>query len=128
MKNRLTLLALGMYLLGIIPMVAQDAETSQDLRLQNSTTSFHEAMQAPDKGIPHDLFEKARCAVIIPGVKKPAFIVGGKYGRGFVSCRANGIPVGSPKSTVLASVPGTPRSKEALIAISHKGKNRSCTL
>jgi lipid-binding SYLF domain-containing protein len=47
-------------------------------------------MQAPDKGIPHDLFDKARCAVIIPGVKKAAFIVGGKYGRGFVSCRANG--------------------------------------
>jgi Las17-binding protein actin regulator len=41
----------------------------------------------PDKGIPLDLFNKAECIVIIPGVKKAAFIVGGKYGLGFVSCR-----------------------------------------
>jgi lipid-binding SYLF domain-containing protein len=44
-------------------------------------------MAAPDKGIPLDLFNKAECIVIIPGVKKAAFIFGGKYGRGFVSCR-----------------------------------------
>jgi lipid-binding SYLF domain-containing protein len=47
-------------------------------------------MHMPDKGIPRDLFDKSRCVVIIPGVKKAAFIVGGKYGRGFVSCRRNG--------------------------------------
>ena len=90
MKSRMILFALGLFLVGARPMFAQDPETSPDMRLQNSMRSFHEVMQAPDKGIPHDLFDKARCAVIIPGVKKAAFIVGGKYGRGFVSCRANG--------------------------------------
>ena len=44
-------------------------------------------MCEPDKGIPRDLFEKARCIVIITDLKKAAFLVGGKYGRGFVSCR-----------------------------------------
>jgi SH3 domain-containing YSC84-like protein 1 len=61
-----------------------------DKRLQNSTLAFREIMQEPDKGIPRDLLDKSRCVVIIPGVKKAAFVVGGKYGRGFVSCRRNG--------------------------------------
>ncbi|MGA2420267.1 MAG: YSC84-related protein [Candidatus Acidiferrum sp.] len=47
-------------------------------------------MHIPDKGIPRDLYNKSRCVVIIPGVKKAAFIIGGKYGRGFVSCRREG--------------------------------------
>jgi SH3 domain-containing YSC84-like protein 1 len=90
MKSGAVLMAVGLSLVGAGSMHAQSPESSPDRRLQNSTTSFHEVMQAPDNGIPHDLFDNARCAVIIPGVKKAAFIVGGKYGRGFVSCRANG--------------------------------------
>lgn len=58
-----------------------------DKRLQNSLLSFREVMHEPDKGIPRDLLHTSRCVIIIPGVKKGAFIVGGKYGRGFVSCR-----------------------------------------
>ncbi|MGA8230125.1 MAG: YSC84-related protein [Candidatus Acidiferrales bacterium] len=54
-------------------------------------------MREPDKGIPRDLFDRARCVVIIPGVKKGAFVVGGKYGRGFVSCRSGEKgPFGAP--------------------------------
>jgi lipid-binding SYLF domain-containing protein len=66
---------------------ANDSEETPDQRLRNAHSSFHEMMAAPDKGIPLDLFNKAECIVIIPGVKKAAFIFGGKYGRGFVSCR-----------------------------------------
>jgi lipid-binding SYLF domain-containing protein len=44
-------------------------------------------MATPDKGIPQDLLDKAACAVIVPNVKKGAFIVGAKYGRGFIVCR-----------------------------------------
>ena len=66
---------------------ASDSEETPDQRLRNAHSSFHEMMAAPDKGIPLDLFNKAECIVIIPGVKKAAFIFGGKYGRGFVSCR-----------------------------------------
>jgi len=80
------LLCLG----GTAPILGQEPETSPDKRLQNAAVSFREVMHEPDKGIPRDLFDKARCIVIIPGVKKAAFIVGGKYGRGFVSCRRGG--------------------------------------
>jgi lipid-binding SYLF domain-containing protein len=56
-------------------------------RLKQSAAVLTEVMGAPDKGIPQDLLEKSQCVVIVPGLKKAAFIVGGKYGKGFVSCR-----------------------------------------
>lgn len=72
----------------VTPIIsAQQGEDTPDQRLRNAHSTFHEVMDMPDKGIPVDLFNKAECIVIIPGVKKAAFIVGGKYGRGFVSCR-----------------------------------------
>jgi lipid-binding SYLF domain-containing protein len=66
---------------------ASDADDKPDQRLRNAHAGFHEVMEQPDKGIPLALFDKAKCIVIIPGVKKGAFIVGAKYGRGYVSCR-----------------------------------------
>ena len=59
-------------------------------RLEESSLVLKEVMDAPDKGIPEDLLEKAHCVVIVPGMKKAAFIVGGKYGKGFLSCRVAG--------------------------------------
>jgi lipid-binding SYLF domain-containing protein len=54
-------------------------------------------MATPDKGIPQDLIAKAQCVIIIPGMKKAAFVVGAEYGRGFAECRkADGIGWGSP--------------------------------
>ena len=58
-----------------------------DRRLDESAAVLSEIMAAPDKGIPEDLLKKAHCIAIVPGLKKGAFIVGGKYGKGFVSCR-----------------------------------------
>jgi len=59
-------------------------------RLDEAATVLHEIMATPDKGIPNDLLEKANCIVIVPGLKKGAFIVGGQYGKGFVNCRYSG--------------------------------------
>jgi len=56
-------------------------------RLDEAAAVFTEIMSTPDKGIPQDLLEKAHCAVIVPGMKKGAFIIGAKYGKGFVTCR-----------------------------------------
>jgi lipid-binding SYLF domain-containing protein len=55
--------------------------------LKTSAEVLTEIMSAPDKGIPDELLEKAQCVVIVPGVKKAAFIVGGQYGKGFIECR-----------------------------------------
>ncbi|HEV8412844.1 MAG TPA: lipid-binding SYLF domain-containing protein [Bryobacteraceae bacterium] len=59
-------------------------------RLQAAAESLKEVMDTPDKSIPQDLLSRAQCIVIVPGLKKGAFIVGAKYGKGFVSCRRSG--------------------------------------
>jgi lipid-binding SYLF domain-containing protein len=59
-------------------------------RLQAAADSLKEVMDVPDKSIPQDLLSRAQCIVIVPGLKKGAFIVGAKYGKGFVSCRRSG--------------------------------------
>ena len=44
-------------------------------------------MATSDRAIPQDLLQKAECVVIVPGMKKGAFIVGANFGRGYFSCR-----------------------------------------
>ena len=62
------------------------AETAAE-RLASSAEVFREIMRTPDKGIPQDLLNKAQCVIVVPGMKKGAFVVGGQYGRGFAECR-----------------------------------------
>jgi SH3 domain-containing YSC84-like protein 1 len=68
-----------------LPRMPDSKDT--DKRLAESADVLREIMSTPDKGIPKDLLDKAACVVVIPGVKKGAFIVGAKYGRGFIVCR-----------------------------------------
>jgi lipid-binding SYLF domain-containing protein len=56
-------------------------------RLREAAAVFSEIMATPDKGIPQDLLDKAHCIVIVPSLKTAAFIVGGKYGKGYLTCR-----------------------------------------
>ncbi len=67
------------------PLMAADNEPAR--RLDESAAVFSEIMGAPDTGIPRDLLAKAHCAVIVPELKTAAFMVGGKYGKGYISCR-----------------------------------------
>ncbi len=72
------------------------ADTAAE-RLNASATVLKEIMEAPDQGIPEDLLGKAHCVAVIPGVKKAGFIIGAKYGRGFLMCRKDiGAGWGSP--------------------------------
>ena len=67
--------------------VASAADESKDNdRLRNSGTVLKEILDVPDN-IPQDLLDKADCVVVFPSVLKAAFIVGGSYGRGAMSCR-----------------------------------------
>jgi len=75
----------GIAVLAAIPVAAKQAPTVN--RLDDAAVVLSEIMDSPDKGIPQDLMEKAHCVVVVPGMKKGAFIVGGKYGKGFLSCR-----------------------------------------
>jgi lipid-binding SYLF domain-containing protein len=71
--------------LALPPLVAKDSEPVK--RLEEAAAVISEIMATPDKGIPQDLLERGHCIVIVPGLKKGAFIVGGKYGKGYLSCR-----------------------------------------
>ena len=62
-------------------------DDSATKRLQESTTVLQEVMDGGDKSIPQELLNKAQCVVIVPGLKKGAFIIGAKFGKGFLSCR-----------------------------------------
>jgi lipid-binding SYLF domain-containing protein len=73
----------------LLPVAAFAAETAQE-RLDAAATVFSEIMRTPDKGIPQDLLAKSQCVVIVPGLKKAAFVVGGQFGRGFAECRNQG--------------------------------------
>jgi SH3 domain-containing YSC84-like protein 1 len=66
---------------------AADREIKVDDRLDASADALKDMMRASDRGIPHDLLDKARCVVVVPGMKKAGFIFGAKYGRGFAVCR-----------------------------------------
>ncbi len=61
-------------------------------RLKDSATLMAEIMATPDRSIPQEFLEMAHCIVVVPGLKKAAFGFGGKYGRGFISCRKKGGP------------------------------------
>src|SRR5229473_3570344 len=73
-----------------LPLLSQVAnasdQTKDDQRLRNSGTVLKEILDVPDS-IPQDLLDKADCVVVFPSVLKAAFIVGGSYGRGAMSCR-----------------------------------------
>ena len=73
----------------IAPACFAAKDTATD-RLDASADLMTAMMKADDKGVPQDLLNKARCVVLVPGLKKAAFIVGGKYGRGFSMCRKSG--------------------------------------
>lgn len=62
------------------------ADTVQK-RLTEAASVFNEIMGSPDKGIPQDLLAKAECVIVVPNLKKAAFVVGGEYGKGFATCR-----------------------------------------
>lgn len=59
-------------------------------RIHHADEVFNSIMDAPDQGIPAGLLDKTKCIAIIPGNVKFAFIFGGNYGRGLVTCRTTG--------------------------------------
>ncbi len=79
--------SIALVVLSLLAQVASASDkTKDDERLRNSGTVLKEILDVPDS-IPQDLLDKADCVVVFPSVLKAAFIVGGSYGRGAMSCR-----------------------------------------
>src|SRR5262245_5902414 len=68
-------------------VIARDLSTKEAKRVQEAATVLKEIHAVPDKDIPQDLWDKAECVIVVPGLKKAAFVVGGEYGRGLMSCK-----------------------------------------
>ena len=87
---RKSLTYLSSILFAVAPLFAEVASASgqskDDDRLRNSGAVLKEILDVPDN-IPQSLLDKADCVVVFPSVLKAAFIVGGSYGRGAMSCR-----------------------------------------
>jgi len=70
-------------------MAWANAKDDSVQRLQNAANVLKEVMDAPDKGIPEEVLDDAKCIVVVPRLIKAGFIVGGKHGRGVASCRTS---------------------------------------
>jgi lipid-binding SYLF domain-containing protein len=73
-----------------VPAGAKDLSTGEVKRVEEAAQVLKEIHSVPDKDIPQDLWDKASCVVVVPSLKKAAFIVGGEYGKGLMSCRHGG--------------------------------------
>ncbi len=83
---RRALIALTLVLVGV--QLAQASDRDDDIaRTEKAAQVFKEIMSTPEKGIPQNLLDDAKCVAIIPGDVKFAFILGGNYGRGVATCR-----------------------------------------
>jgi len=83
MKKCLSFLAM----LGLVAMPLQADDKKENSRLENCGLVIQEIMDIPDD-IPQDLIDKANCVIVYPSVVKAAFIFGGSYGRGAMTCRS----------------------------------------
>src|SRR5579859_3744747 len=68
-----------------LPLAAADKKKDSD-RLKNCGIVLKEILDIPDD-IPQDLLDKAECVIVYPSVLKAAFVIGGSYGRGAMTCR-----------------------------------------
>ena len=83
-------ICVGAAVLAAAVVASAEVTKSQRDRLTEAAIVLDEIRAAGDKDISEDLWEKASCVAVIPSVKKAAFIVGGEYGKGIVSCRDGG--------------------------------------
>ena len=85
MKKKLVILS-GM--LGIATLGWSDTRKEEAAdRLDNAAKVLHEVMSAPDKGIPQEVMDHAKCVAVVPHMVKGGFVVGAEGGKGVATCR-----------------------------------------
>jgi len=74
-------------LCAVVPTRADQSKMEVQARLDSATTTVRDLAATPDKGIPDEAYENAKCVAVVPGLVKGAFIFGGKHGRGIATCK-----------------------------------------
>jgi SH3 domain-containing YSC84-like protein 1 len=108
MLEKLTCLLLSTALIGLPSLLCPSALRADDKskdedRLESAGKVMKDIMNIPDD-IPQNLLDKAECVIVLPTVLKAAFVVGGSYGRGAMTCRSGGNfegPWGAPSMIAL---------------------------
>jgi len=87
MKKAMSLLLMS--LVGLVGTLAWAGSSREDTvdRLQSSVDVLHSIMATPDKGIPENVLNGAKCIVVVPNLVKGGFVFGAKHGRGVATCR-----------------------------------------
>jgi lipid-binding SYLF domain-containing protein len=87
MKKLMTLVAV----LSMTSIAWAGSREATNDRLDHAGRVIHEIMSAPDRGIPEEVLEHARCIAVVPHMLKGGFVFGAENGRGVATCRtANG--------------------------------------
>ena len=87
MRNKLLIVSVaGLGL--VLPALASDRSDDVE-RIRKATQIFQEIMNTPDRGIPQEMLESAKCVAIVPGEVTAAFLFGGTYGKGLATCRTS---------------------------------------
>jgi SH3 domain-containing YSC84-like protein 1 len=81
---------------GLMTVPAAARESAESKKIHAAEETLKASVTAPDKGIPKEMLEHAECVGVFPGVKKGAFVVGGKFGRGVFTCRQKDGTMGAP--------------------------------
>ena len=89
MREIIGALPLAIVMAATTTSAADLSQKSAD-RIKEAAAVLQEIHAVPDKDIPQELWEKAECVIVIPNLKKAAFIIGGEFGKGLMSCRHNG--------------------------------------
>jgi SH3 domain-containing YSC84-like protein 1 len=79
--------SLGILCLSLIVSLWADTGEKERDRIRESENVLKDILEAPDKGVPLDVMDGTKCVIVIPSLKKGAFIFGGSYGRGVMMCR-----------------------------------------
>jgi len=84
MKKILFVLALA----GLAPLCwADQSKQDVDDRLQHAAEVLQQIMATPDKGIPEEVLDHAKCIAVVPHLVKGGFVFGAEGGRGVATCR-----------------------------------------
>jgi SH3 domain-containing YSC84-like protein 1 len=86
MHPSLTAAAAGLVAI-VVNSAAIELSTKATNRIRSAATILKEIHAVPDKDIPQELWDKAECVIVVPSLKKAAFVFGGEYGSGLMSCR-----------------------------------------
>ena len=88
MKSRIMLLMVMIVsVIASTVAIAEEEPSEQVKRMDAAATVLDEIMETPDKGIPEELLDSAKCIAVIPSMVKIGFVFGGRHGKGLATCR-----------------------------------------